>query len=83
MARKPTDLSNKTLADIREMKASISANVRKAILYAVREEETAYGIRLADLDVRFGRNTCETECGEIIEDGPDCEVNVDIIGTEL
>lgn len=83
MNRNLTDLSTKTLGDIREMKSHICASLRNAIIEAVNHEESAYGIRLADISVDFGRKSFETECGEIIASSIFCNVDIDIIGTEL
>lgn len=83
MSRTPTDLSNKTLAEIREIKASVCKNIKKAILDVVEHEESAYGIRLADLYVDFGRDVYKTECGKTIVGSLDCDVSVKLIGTEI
>lgn len=83
MSRKLDDLSHKTLAELREIKAQVCANIRKAIINAVSKEEDTYGIQISDLDVLFDRNTMTDEQGEEFISRPDCEVSIGIRGSEL
>ena len=83
MSRKPTDLSNKTLGDIRRLKESIGKHISEAVLRVVREEQAAYGIVIGEVVFRGDRATIESEQGLPIHSAMRCEVNVNIIGAEL
>lgn len=79
MSRKRTDLSNKTLADIRLMKETIAEHISEAVLRTVREEQDAYGIIIGEVAFRGDRATIETEQGTPIHSAMRCDVNIDII----